>query len=152
MSEYVFQPGQIAAVVRGKKVEALLTVLRQEHGIVWLEDDTAWYAASGLPVAGSSARRVTALNHVLESQIRKRATLLRIAELATILVEFADKRSRLRAVDLDRVEAAMKTVLRGRADCLSSEGRESFWGRIEARLEEAEKGAVNRVKYDLEIY
>tara|TARA_Y100001938_G_C7978506_1_gene373079 strand:- start:202 stop:660 length:459 start_codon:yes stop_codon:yes gene_type:complete len=151
MSEYVFQPGQVVAIVRGKKVEALLTVLRQAHGVVWLEDDTAWYAASGLPVSGSSVRRVTALNHALEAQIQKKASLLRIAELATVLVECADKRSRLRSVDLDRVEAAMRTVLKGRTACLAADGREAFWARVEARLEEAERGAVDRVKYDLEI-
>lgn len=150
MSDYVFTPGQVVAIVRGGTVEAVLRVKHQQHGIVHLDDKSMWYGASGLPVSGSGDRRLTVLNPVLETQLKKRAAMLRIAELATIVTEMTELRNRVSETDLDRAEGALKQVLRGRALALPPSERDAFWARIDERLDEAAHGAVDRMRYDAE--
>lgn len=148
MTAYVFQPGQPVAIVSNGAVVKVLTVRGQEHGIATLDDGTRWYAASGLPVSGSAKRRLTVLNATLRKQLRVRARLLRIIELASILGDQLDLRARTREGDLDRAEGALKQVLGARALLLPPADRDRFWEKIEAQLDEAARGAVQYMKDD----
>lgn len=148
---YEFYPDEIVVVVVNGSVVQICKVVKQEHGIVELEDSSKWYAASGLPVSGSAKRRLTPLNTTLEDQLTRRGRLLRILEMASILYEDKSKRSRITLGDLQRAEIALRGLLQGRATALHPKERELFWERVEARLAEAERGAVQSLDDDFKI-
>lgn len=145
---YTFTADEPVVIVSEGAVVNVLTVRGQEHGIVTLDDGSRWYAASGLPVAGAGNRRLTVLTHALAQQLNKRAALLRIAELATIVTELTDLRNRVSEADLERAEGALRQLLRGRANMLPPRERDGWWARIDERLDEAARGAVQRLKDD----
>lgn len=151
MTAYVFEKGELVCVVRDTRVVSIDEVRWCQDGIVTLVDETQWYAASGLPVAGTGRRRLTPLLPTIVAQIRRVGRILRIVELATIVSEQARNKMRVSDSAMDRAEGGLREILRARAASMrDADLRDRFWKRVETRLNEAELGAVDQLMYDLE--
>ena len=141
---YEFFPGQVVAVVRNGKTEELHQVEEQVHGIVRLDDETRWYADTGLPVRGTTERRLTPLNETIERATNRRWKVLRLIELASVLGEYIDSPIRASEGELQRAEKALYVIARSlRPPRIAIS---FFLKKIDDRLDEAEKGAIQRIR------
>ena len=144
-----FVPGDVAVVVLAAKPEAVRRVASAERGIVTLDDGSKWYEASGLPVAGGGARRITAANDPLLDRIERHKAAKRLQELTVILEEAMEHRNKISLDDLLHVERALLAAIRKRAAYMADDRSLRYMDEVSTRARDVGDGAVDDILYRL---